>query len=131
MITPEILAKSGTEDAHQKALMCWCQLNAGKRPELAWLFHIPNGGSRHIAEAGKLKAMGVRRGVPDLFLPVQNYNRSADSGYIGLFIELKKIGGKVPPEQLIWIEYLNNQGYKAVVCYGWEEARDVIEEYLK
>lgn len=33
-------------------------------------------------------------------------------------------------EQKEWVNKLNEQGYKAVVCNGFEEARDTIEEYL-
>lgn len=33
-------------------------------------------------------------------------------------------------DQKEWILNLNNQGYKAVVCNGFEEAKEVIERYL-
>ena len=29
-----------------------------------------------------------------------------------------------------WQVFLNDQGYYAVICYGWREAAKVIEEYL-
>lgn len=35
-------------------------------PATAWAFHVPNGGGRSKIEAGILKAMGVRPGIPDL-----------------------------------------------------------------
>ena len=45
------------------------------------MFRIPNGGSRHPAEAARLKAQGVKAGVPDLCIPVargsQNPNVNA------------------------------------------------------
>ena len=64
-------------------------------PEVAaLLFAIPNGGARHIKTARELKAEGVRKGVPDLFLAYPH------NGYSGLFIEMKKrYGGRVSPEQ--------------------------------
>ena len=40
----------------------------GRHPQLALIFAIPNGGKRHIGTARKLKAEGVRSGVPDIFL---------------------------------------------------------------
>ena len=123
MITPEQLAKSGTESGNQSALFCWAATSG--IPELKWLFHIPNGGSRHIAEATKLKAMGVKRGVPDIFLPVRTTN------YIGLWIELKKAGGKISNEQIEWLYYLSAQGYATRVCLGWEQGRDALLEYLE
>lgn len=35
-------------------------------PADAVFFHVPNGGKRTKAEAGRFKAMGVKAGVPDL-----------------------------------------------------------------
>jgi hypothetical protein len=62
------------------------------------LFAIPNGGARHKAIAGKLRAEGVRAGVPDICLPVPR------GEYHGLFIELKRPkGGHVSEEQEAWI----------------------------
>ena len=130
MITPEQLARSGSESGHQAALFCWAALSG--IPELKWLFHIPNGGSRHIAEATKLKAMGTKRGVPDIFLPVRTIN------FIGMWIELKKPikgisrarRGITSSEQDEWLDYLSKQGYATRVAFGWESARDSLLEYL-
>jgi len=38
-----------------------------RAPGVSW-YHPANGGSRNAAEAGKLKALGVRPGVPDIAL---------------------------------------------------------------
>jgi hypothetical protein len=43
----------------------------------------------------------------------------------------RRKGGKVEPEQEDWIAFLTEQGYLAVVCRGFEEARAVIERYLE
>ena len=49
----------------------------------------------------------------------------------GLFIELKRIdGGRVSAAQMTWIQNLSDQGYRAVVCNGWECAAKVIGDYL-
>jgi len=122
--TPEAFAASGSEYANQVALMMWAA--SSKIPELKWLVAIPNGEYRNKATAGKLKAMGVRAGIPDLFLAIRR------GRYPGLWIELKKLkSGKTSPEQDIWLEHLKSQGYGARVCYGWESAKDTILEYLK
>lgn len=72
-----------------------------------------------------MRAEGMKKGVPDLCLPV------ARGGCHGLYIELKRTkGGKVTPEQLEWVDALTRQGYMAAVCRGWEEASDIITEYL-
>ena len=114
------------EDEEQITLFDWARANEGKWPELARLFHVPNGGSRGPAEAGRFKGMGVKKGVPDVFLDVPR------GGFHGLRIEMKRRrGGVLSNEQADWIDYYNANGYRADVCYGWEEARSVIEEYLE
>ena len=130
-ITPQQLAISGREDSEQTALFCWVALNLQAYPDLKWLFHVPNGGQRSKREGGKFKAMGVKPGVPDLFLPIKKGHWS------GLWIELKrqkfkntKSGGISAPQNE-WIEHLQSQGFGAIVCYGWEEVRDVLIQYLE
>lgn len=113
------------EDSEQIALMQWARLQSGKIPELALLFHIPNGGKRDAREAARFKAMGVKPGVPDMFLPVPC------GIYCGLWIELKRRdGGKLSKNQAEFLEALAGQGYKTAVCAGWEEAKNEILRYL-
>ena len=113
------------EAEEQAAVVRWAALEAGWTPELKMLFHIPNGGSRNKLEAVHLKQQGVKSGVPDLFLAV------ARGGFHGLFVEMKRAGGgRVSEEQRGWIDALNQGGYRAVVCHGFDEARDAIREYL-
>lgn len=117
-----------TEDEEQMALFTWANHMAvtGKYPELIWLYHVPNGGSRGPGEAGRFKAMGVKPGVPDVALDEPR------GGFHGLRIEMKRRqGGRVSPAQREWIDHYNQIGYRAVVCYGWDEAREAIEEYLR
>lgn len=81
---------------------------------------IPNGGWRNAATAGKLKAEGVSRGVPDLFIPEWK-----------LWIEMKRItGGRVSPEQQGWKSYLEQCGYGVLICAGMEQARREVEGWL-
>ena len=115
-----------TEAQEQTALFQWAAMMNGRIPELACLFAIPNGGSRHPIEARHLKEQGVKAGIPDTFLSV------ARGPYHGLYIEMKRrAGGRVSVEQKKMLLALQAQGYKAEVCRGWEEARDTICEYLK
>lgn len=114
-----------TEHQEQAALIEWCRLNEGRCPALRLIFAIPNGGHRHKAVAGKLKAEGVKRGVPDLFLPVARYP------WIGLFIEMKrKKDSTVSKHQKAWIWDLQKTGYRVEVCKGLDDAKRIIEEYL-
>ena len=115
-----------TESIEQQTLFRWAALASGKYPELKLLYHIPNEGKRTSATGGRMKAEGLRKGVPDICLPV------ARGGCHGLYIEMKRVsGGRVTPKQLEWIDALTSQGYHAAVCNGWENACRVIEEYLR
>lgn len=130
-ITPEMLAASGSEDGEQAALFCWATDHVETYPQLKYLFAIPNGGSRHIAEATKMVAGGVRSGVPDLMLPFAVNNSH------GCFIELKiekrrnQIRGGCSEEQIEWITALLALNYHCAVCYSWQDARDVLIKYLE
>jgi len=129
-ITPEDLAKD-SEHSHQTALFAWAALSVGKYPQLKWMFAIPNGGLRDIRTATNLKAEGVKAGVPDIFLPVFHWSVGEAGGYPGLFIEMKVGKNKTSKEQNEWIEALEKEGYICKVCYSWEEARDVLINYLE
>lgn len=117
MLQPEHLA--------QAALFRWAEYQAKRLPVLALLFAIPNGGHRHPATAAKLKAEGVKAGVPDICLPV------AMGEYHGLWIELKAGKNRPTQTQTAWHVRLSAEGYRVAVCWSWEAARDVIEEYLR
>ncbi|NBI18498.1 VRR-NUC domain-containing protein [Neglecta sp. X4] len=109
----------------QKCLFRWAAYQSGRFPELALLYHVPNGGSRKKAEAGRFRAEGVKAGVPDLCLPV------ARGGFHGLYIELKRQkGSKTSDDQKRWLSELEKQGYFTALCKGWEAAAKVITDYL-
>ena len=74
--------------------------------------------------AVKLKAEGVRAGVPDTCLPV------ARGTYHSLWIELKRPGGTLTPEQAHWLSALTRHGNRVEICTSWESARDVLLDYL-
>lgn len=69
-ITPEQLAKSGSEHGEQSALFAWAADNVEQYPQLKWLFAVPNGFYGDSGQKGKMKAEGLRKGVPDVVLPV-------------------------------------------------------------
>lgn len=110
-----------SEDEEQMALFEWAEYIKG----LELMFHIPNGSNKSIATAVKFKKMGLKSGVPDIFLPV------AREGYHGLFIEMKAKGGRTSDKQDWWLEELSKQGYLAVVAVGFNEAKRIIEGYMK
>jgi hypothetical protein len=124
LIQPEDLAKSGTEHGQQSALFLWAALNRNLFPELKWLHAIPNGGQRSKTTAALLRAEGVRPGVSDVFLPVPRH------GQHGLYIEMKAGKNKPTPEQIEFMAFVSEQGYRTAVCWTWLDAVAVICEYL-
>ena len=121
---PLVLSEGASEDDHQAALLGWADAMVEVHPELECLTHVPNGGKRTKAQAARFKAMGVRRGFPDLILPVPR------GRFGGLFIELKQPGGSLDADQDAWIKRLGRHGNCAVVCWSAEQARREILNYL-
>ena len=126
MSTPAEFMNEMKEEEEQAALFAWAGMASGKYPDLALMFHIPNGGYRTKSEAGRFRAQGVKSGVPDIFLPV------ARGDAHGLFIEMKRMTkGRVSGNQTDWINALRNNGYVCAVAYGWLMAKDIIIKYLE
>jgi hypothetical protein len=128
-----------TEHAEQVALFDRARLNEAAIPELRLLFAVPNGALRpyktrrgadgrevrYSPIGQKLAEEGVKRGVPDVWLPV------ARGGYHGLVIEMKCGSNKPTAEQVVWLDALAAEGWLAIVCWTHEEAWGVILEYLE
>lgn len=113
------------EDREQEKVFWWADVRQKQHPELRLLHACPNGGWRSPATAALLKRTGVKPGVPDMCLPV------ARQGYHGLFIELKREkGGRVSVDQKRWLLALSQEGYKACLCRGADEAIAKLKEYL-
>ena len=115
-----------SEEQEQWDVMSWSQKEIDTYPDLKLLFHIPNGGWRHIATARKLRWSGVKPGVPDLFLPVPR------GGFPGLWIEMKSTdkSAKTSEHQEQWIGDLREKGYKVAVCRGSASAIRILKWYL-
>jgi hypothetical protein len=112
-----------SEHEEQAALVSWAFTFRKSYPELEMLFAIPNQGAARLKN---LQTEGVMRGVPDLMLAV------ARGPWHGLFIELKRRkGGKLSMEQIGWLSRLAAEGYCAIRCDGWDEAREGILRYLR
>lgn len=111
------------EDLH-RACMDWATLQEARYPALRWLVHVPNGGKRSKAEAGKLKGMGVKSGYPDLVI-----NRTSGM-WRGLATELKSETGRVSPDQADWLEMFLEEGYLVVVCRSLDEFIEAALLYL-
>lgn len=120
--------RSSAEYQEQKKLFQWSQQPQvrGQYPCLKLLFHIKNEERNATPAAVAIdRAAGVKKGVPDLCLPVPR------SGYHGLYIEMKAPNGRTSPEQDWWLEELRGQGYRTAVCYCWEDGAAVLLGYLE
>lgn len=90
---------------------------------LAW-FHVPNGGSRRHLEAARLKASGVKAGVPDVVIVTRPPRYPAMPGVV---LELKTEQGRVSPEQEEWLRRFDALGWATVVAYGADDALEQLE----
>lgn len=128
-MSPDSIALNPLEEAQQTAFFFWCAMNFAHCPQLRWTFAIPNGGERNKIVAAKLKAQGVKAGVPDVMLPVAHY--CGERFYCGLWLELKKVkGGNVSDAQREWQQYLSNAGYAHRICAGYAAMRDAVKQYM-
>ena len=88
------------------------------------VYHIPNEGKRSVWAGANLKRQGLRKGVPDLCVPV------ARGKCHSLYIEMKAKGGKATPSQVEWIQLLRGQGMCAAVCCGADSAMELVRRYM-
>lgn len=94
-------------------------------PPYSWC-HVPNGGMRHKATAGKLKAQGVKAGVPDVLIFTHFWFELHE--YSGLAIELKRVKvGQVSVDQERWLASLALKGWHTATCYGAESAIELVK----
>lgn len=81
-------------------------------PEWNW-FHVPSGEHRDIRTAAKLKAMGVKRGIPD-FVLISPYGSVR-------FLELKRLSGKLSDAQEEFRLWCIQHGAPHVVAWTMDQ----------
>lgn len=113
-----------SEDTEQIRVMEWAARAECRYPELKWLHHIPNGGSRNSSEAVKLKRMGVKRGVSDIHLPFPH------GRYHALYIEMKYGRNVTTQEQQEFLCDMRDADNLVAVCHDAQSAIDLIERYV-
>jgi hypothetical protein len=116
------MARKREEESHQKAFFQWLSLNHPTAYALTW--HCPNGGKRNAIEGAKFKEMGVKPGVPDVFMAVPIHP------YHGLFIEFKAGKNKLTPYQETMMSSLSKEKYRVELCYSVDDAIEVVKAYL-
>lgn len=141
------------EDREHVAVVNWIKANI---PNVI-SFHVPNEGKKSPFESYKASIMGILKGCPDFIIlhPKHSEIKKDSSGaeyrellFNGLMIELKapernrivatgknqgkvvKAKGKLSPEQAQVLERLNKAKYRAVCCFGAQEAINEIKKYF-
>lgn len=107
-----------TEAEEQIKLVQWLRLK--NLPH----FRVPNETyTKSWRQKNMNKALGVSKGVPDLFVIV---------GGKLIAIEMKRTKGSVTSrEQIDWIERLNKAGVRSTIAKGCQEAIAFVELMLK
>lgn len=116
------------------------------------LFHSDFGSGIKLTKGQAIKQKrqnGGRRGWPDMFIaePVARCvdgGWNMDCGYYGLFLELKKAGTRLVKvrhpdewennhiaEQASVLRQLQSKGYCAEFAVGFEQAKQIIDHYLR
>lgn len=109
------------------------------------LFHSDFGSGIKLTmgQAVKQKRLnGGRRAWPDMFIAEPKWEMNSNHDYHGLFIELKKEGSRLKKKNGEWasqhiaeqaeiLDRLEFRGYKASFACGFDEAKDLIDAYLK
>lgn len=103
----------------------WAALAMRAYPDLRWMFAVPNGGKRTKQQGRWMAAEGLRRGVPDVWLPVPR------GAHPGLVIEHKVGKNKPTEEQTEWLAGLAALGWRTLVSYDFEASRKAIVDYLE
>lgn len=109
------------EDLLQQKCLIWFK-NEYQMHGKGLIFAVPNGGTRHILEAKKLKATGLMSGVSDLIVVLPNKV---------LFIELKIEKGIQSETQKIFETKIKNLNHDYTICRNEEEFKTHIRNQTK
>src|SRR3982751_3176156 len=95
-----------SEEAEHLELAYWLDSR-----DILWC-HCPNGELRHPRTAQRLRAMGVKAGVPDILIFSRPPRYAAATR--GVAIELKRVNVRRPTvAQSIWLAELSVQGWRS------------------
>lgn len=91
----------------------------------AFFIHVRNETGAKVTPTmmNKMRALGVRKGVPDLLFFDPRH------GYTGLAIEVKTPQGTVTKEQREFLANLKERGWLTAVVRSFEQAKQIIDDY--
>ena len=114
-------------------------------PDIIYRFDLAADLKLSIGQAKKHKRLQRFRGYPDLFIAKPKLQQSKDGMPVythGLFLEIKKEGTKILKkdgsyvadkhirEQAKMLQALERRGYRAMFAVGFEQAKQIIDEYI-
>tara|TARA_R110000851_G_scaffold51794_2_gene122678 strand:+ start:295 stop:639 length:345 start_codon:yes stop_codon:yes gene_type:complete len=109
-----------SEDALQQLCYMWFH---NTYPNLrGLLFHVPNGGSRHVLEAVKMKKIGVVAGVADLLFL---WNGKC------YCLELKTATGRQSKKQQDWQNLVQKNGMVYLIIRNVNEFQTSVKTIIK
>ena len=119
------IKKIATEYQECEAFFDWISHNP-RLAKVSW--HIANERNANVVEIMRLNKIGMKKGALDYVIFIANKK------YHGLVIEMKisdKKKARVTTEQFANIENLKTENYYSCVCYGCDEAIEIVNKYLK
>lgn len=121
------MIKNKSEDEIQHECYVWFNntycLTSSRNPNKnrCLLFSVPNGGSRNVLEAIRLKNTGVLSGVSDLVMVLPQKV---------VFVEMKASGGRLSDSQKDFAKRVNDLGFVFEVCYSLEEFQEMTKRHI-
>ena len=119
------------EKHDQANLFNWAEYQTFNYPELDLMYAIPNAGGytggfkKNKGRVIQMRKQGVKKGVPDIHLPV------ARGYWHSLYLELKRgDDDKLKPDQEVWATKLREAGNYVALASGFVNACDIIVGYL-
>lgn len=112
------------EDNLQQTCVQWFLLQYPDRI----IFHIPNAGRRGgrlgLLDGVRFKKLGLKAGVPDLFIsePIHPFH--------GFYIEMKAPKERPSKEQNEMLTRLGLRGYKTTWCNSFDDFKLKVENYF-
>jgi hypothetical protein len=100
----------------QKAVV----LHVRRRAPGLLYWHTPNQGARSLKTVMALRAMGFKKGIPDLFF----FKKGTLFG-----LELKILDGSATSDQLEVVDQIKAEGGKAEITYGLDHALATLEAW--
>lgn len=124
--------KPNSEDALYAQISDYLSL---QYPSVIFHFDYGSGLKMTAGQAAKQKRLNRHRGFPDLFIA------APERRHHGLFLEIKRTGARLKKKNGEWasehiaeqaemLEGLRGKGYKAEFAVGFEQAKQIIDDYL-